>query len=236
VVYVQKILDRPVNMKTCVVMPAYNESRAIGGLIKDLREQNLDIIVVDDGSSDNTASLAKLSGAVVLENPHNIGKGASLNKGFDYALLQGFDAVVTMDGDGQHLPEEVTHFIAVAEQSNAGILIGNRMNQVKNMPFIRIQTNKFMSWIISQLCKQKIPDTQCGFRLIRSEVLKKISLKTYKYEAESEILIQAARLGFAIESVPVKTVYRGEISSIHPVWDTLRFIRFILRELWITHH
>ncbi|MFA5118170.1 MAG: glycosyltransferase family 2 protein [Candidatus Omnitrophota bacterium] len=223
-------------MRSCVIMPAYNESRAIEGLIKCLREQNLATIVIDDGSSDNTASLAKLSGAVVLENPQNIGKGASLTKGFDYALSQGFDAVVTMDGDGQHLPEEAAHFITVAERSNAGILIGNRMNQVQNMPFIRVQTNKFMSWIISRLCRQMIPDTQCGFRLIRSEVLKKISLRTYKYEAESEILIQAARLGFSIESVPVKTIYRDEKSSIHPVWDTIRFIRFILRELWITRH
>ncbi|MFA6217106.1 MAG: glycosyltransferase family 2 protein [Candidatus Omnitrophota bacterium] len=223
-------------MKTCVIMPAYNESRAVEGLVKSILGQNLEIILIDDGSSDNTASLARNSGAIVLLNPQNIGKGASLNKGFDFALSREFDAVVTMDADGQHLPEEVTHFIALAEQSNAGILIGNRMNQLRTMPFIRIQTNKLMSWIISQLCKQKIPDSQCGFRLIRKEVLSKINLKTYKYEAESEILIQAARLGFTIKSIPVKTVYQGEKSNIHPVWDTIRFIRFIIKELWITRH
>jgi hypothetical protein len=91
-----------------------------------------------------------------------------------------------------------------------------------------------MSWIVSRIAKQKIPDTQCGFRLIKSEVLKKINLETSKYEIESEILIKASRLGFKIESVPIKTVYGEERSRINPVLDTLRFIRYIIKELWTT--
>ena len=91
-----------------------------------------------------------------------------------------------------------------------------------------------MSWILSCLTKQKIPDTQCGFRLIKTEVLKRIELVTSKYETESEILIKGSRLGFKIESVPIKTVYSDEKSQINPLIDTLRFIRLIIRELWIT--
>ncbi len=104
----------------------------------------------------------------------------------------------------------------------------------KDMPLLRVFTNKFMSWFISSLAGQRIPDTQCGFRLIKKDVLNKINLRTRKYETESEIIIKAARLGFKVESVPIKTVYKGEKSQINPIIDTLRFIKFISTELWIT--
>ncbi len=221
-------------MKACVVIPTYNEARAIANLVRKIKQQELEVVVIDDGSYDNTFRIAEDSGAVVLHNLNNEGKGASLIKGFSYALDKDFDAVITMDGDGQHLPEEIPYFVRLAQYSDSGIVIGNRMLKRKDMPLIRILTNKLMSWFISSLAKQKIPDTQCGFRLIKKEVLKKIDLRTRKYETESEIIIQAARLGFKIESVPIKTIYEGEKSQINPVIDTLRFIKFIVRELWIT--
>ena len=221
-------------MRTCVIIPTFNESKVIGNLIMGIRQQNLDVVIVDDGSVDNTAQISRDNGAVVLKNPRNEGKGASLIKGFDYALRNDFYAVITMDGDGQHAPEDIPYFMRLAKYSNSGIFIGNRMLKTKNMPRTRVLTNKFMSWIVSRIAKQKIPDTQCGFRLIKSEVLKKINLETSKYEIESEILIKASRLGFKIESVPIKTVYGEERSRINPVLDTLRFIRYIIKELWTT--
>jgi len=139
-----------------------------------------------------------------------------------------------MDGDGQHLPEEIPYFTRLAKYSNSSILIGNRMLKRKDMPLLRVFTNRFMSWFISSLAGQKIPDTQCGFRLIKKDVLNKINLRTRKYETESEIIIKAARLGFKVESVPIKTIYKGEKSQINPIIDTLRFIRFIATELWNT--
>jgi hypothetical protein len=93
-----------------------------------------------------------------------------------------------------------------------------------------------MSWLLSCIAKQKIPDTQCGFRLIKQEVLKRVPLVTSKYETESEILIRSSRLGFKIESVPIKTIYLGEKSRINPFIDTLRFFRFLIRELWTTRY
>jgi len=221
-------------MKICIVIPTYNEAQAIGNLIRKIQQQELEVVVIDDGSQDNTSKIAKDNGAIVLRNEDNQGKGASLVRGFQYALESGSDAVITMDGDGQHLPSEIPYFIRLAEYSNSGILIGNRMSGRKNMPSLRVITNKLMSGLISFVAGQRIPDTQCGFRLIKRGVLEKINLKTSKYETESEIIIKAARLGFKIESVPIKTVYSGEKSQINPFIDTLRFIKFIVREIWIT--
>jgi len=223
-------------MKTCVIIPTFNEVREISRLVKEIRLQGLDVLVIDDGSIDNTSQIAKDSGAIVLRNEVNEGKGASLMKGFNYALANGFDAVITMDGDGQHLPEDIPYFMRLAKYSDNNIFIGNRMQRTKTMPLTRILTNKFMSWILSCMAKQNIPDTQCGFRLIKREALKGVKLTTTKYETESEILIECSRLGFKIESVPIKTVYSYERSRINPFIDTLRFFRFVIRKLWTTRH
>ncbi|MFA5063220.1 MAG: glycosyltransferase family 2 protein [Candidatus Omnitrophota bacterium] len=216
-------------MKICVIIPTYNESKEIARLIKEIKEKNPDVLVVDDGSADSTAELAQAAGATVLRNSVNQGKGACLKKGFRYVIENGFDAALVMDGDGQHLPEDLPGFINLAVTSEAGIVVGNRMSYTKNMPFIRIITNRFMSWMISLLCKQKIPDTQCGYRLIKRRALEKIELKTSNFEIETEILLNASRAGFKIASVPIKTVYRGEKSQINPIVDTFRFIKFIIK-------
>lgn len=221
-------------MNTCVIIPAYNEAANIAGIVKATRAQNLDVVVIDDGSTDNTSELAANAGALVLRNPVNLGKGASLIKGFDYALSRSYDNVITMDGDGQHLPQDLPFFIRLATYSKNGMFIGNRMLRAKNMPLVRLLTNKTMSWLISFLAGQKIPDTQCGFRLIKKEVLENVKLVTVKYETESEIIIRASRLGYVIESVPIKSIYSGEKSKINPFVDTCRFIKLIARELWTT--
>ncbi|MCK9602877.1 MAG: glycosyltransferase family 2 protein [Candidatus Omnitrophica bacterium] len=223
-------------MNICVLIPTFNEGEAIAGLIKKVSAQNLEVIVVDDGSKDNTSEIARRNNATVLQNQSNQGKGASLIKGFAFVLNKGFDAVITMDGDGQHAPEDLPNFISAAQHSDGGIFIGNRMAKTKTMPPVRYFTNKFMSWLISKVAKQNIPDTQCGFRLIRKEVLEKLNLKTSKYETESEILIEASRSGFKIESVPIKTLYLNEKSHINPFVDTLRFLKFISKELWTTRN
>ena len=220
-------------MKTCVIIPTYNEAKSITNLISQIRSQNLEVIVVDDGSSDDTAKIARQCGAITIQNQNNEGKGTSLIKGFDYALKNDFDAVITMDGDGQHLPEDIPYFMRLAKYSDSDILIGNRMHKTRNMPWVRFVTNRLMSRFISCLAKQRIFDTQCGFRLIKKDVLKKVRLITSKYETESEILIQAARLGYKINSLAVKTVYTGTKSQINPLRDTFRFISYILGTMFV---
>ncbi len=216
-------------MKTGVIIPTYNEAKQIYRLVNEIKGQGLDVLVVDDGSRDGTAQIAASAGAVVLRNETNEGKGACLRKGFKYCLERNFDAVITMDGDGQHLPEDLPRFISGAVDPGAGIFAGNRMLEIKGMPLLRVITNKFMSWLVSGLSRQDIPDSQCGFRLIRRSVLEKIELKTSKFETETEILLKASRAGFKIASVPVRTVYRGETSKINPFRDTLRFLKFIVK-------
>jgi glycosyltransferase involved in cell wall biosynthesis len=159
-----------------------------------------------------------------------MGKGASLIKGYAFAVSQGFDAVISMDGDGQHSPDDLLAFIRKAQNSQSALIVGNRMGTIKGMPVLRMITNFLMSKFISLIVKQRIPDTQCGFRLVKRELLTRIDLSTSKYETESEVLVKAAHLGFKIESIPVKTIYSGQKSQINPLVDTLRFLRFMIME------
>lgn len=217
-------------MDICVIIPTYNEAKTIADIIKQVKLQGFDVIVVDDGSTDGTFQIAGNNNAVVLRNEKNEGKGASLVKGFNYAVAHNYGAAITIDGDGQHDTVDIPHFIKAAETSDSGILIGNRMHKPKDMPTARFLANKFMSWIISHVVKQNIPDSQCGFRFIKKEVLEKIRFETNNYDAESELLLKAARLGFKIGAVPIDTIYRGEKSRINPFVDALRFIRLMFRE------
>jgi len=221
-------------MNVCVIVPAYNEARDIAGVVKSIKELGLSVLVVDDGSVDHTAEIARNSGADILRNEINRGKGASLIAGFHYVLSGDFDAVITMDADGQHSPQDLPYFLQFAQEKNADIIIGNRMTKVKSMPLLRLATNKFMSWLISKIAKQKIPDTQCGFRFIKCSALRKMDLKTTKYEIESEVLIKASRLGLRIDSIPIRTIYQGEKSRINPIFDTVRFFKFIIKEILTT--
>jgi len=216
-------------MKICVLIPSYNEAKTIGSLVKNLKGKGLDTIVVDDGSFDRTAEVAQQAGAYVLRQEQNKGKGASLKQGFDYILTQDYQAVITMDGDGQHSPEDIYKFIEQANNPDLDIVAGNRMSQSKNMPPVRWITNKLMSFLISKICRHTIRDSQCGFRLIKTRVLKKINLSSSNYEIESELAIKASRKGCTIKSVPIQTIYAKQVSQINPIIDTLRFFRFILK-------
>jgi glycosyltransferase involved in cell wall biosynthesis len=217
-------------MRTCLIIPALNESQEIANLIQQARRFVPDILVIDDGSTDQTAQIAKSSGAEVLRNERNQGKGACLVKGYAYALAKGFDAVISMDGDGQHSPLDLPAFLKAAEEQGNALIIGNRMFNLKNMPFLRVITNRFMSSLLSLVTKQEIPDTQCGFRLVKRELLEKVNLVTSKFEMESEILIKASRRGFKIRSVPIKTIYGNQKSQINPFVDTFRFVRLLARD------
>jgi hypothetical protein len=136
--------------------------------------------------------------------------------------------VVILDGDGQHLPEEIARFIASAA-TGAHLFVGTRMSDVRTMPLVRRIVNRYMSRRISRVCGQDIPDTQCGFRMLDAAVIPLVLEGTDRFEYETEMLIVVSRKGFRIESVPVSTVYGDEVSSIHPVRDTLRFLKLMRR-------
>jgi glycosyltransferase involved in cell wall biosynthesis len=216
-------------IKTCVLIPSYNEAKTIGGIIREIKRMGLFVYVVDDGSTDRTASIAEAEGAVVLKHDKNKGKGVSLRDGFCYILKNDFDTCLTMDGDGQHEVGDIDSFFKKLDETGADIIIGNRMFDTSTMPLERNITNRIMSFMISKICGYKIPDTQCGFKLIRRKVLEDLKLESSNYDIESEIPLKAVRRGFRIEDVPIKTIYNGERSKINPVIDTIRFILFLIR-------
>ncbi|MBU2101920.1 MAG: glycosyltransferase family 2 protein [Candidatus Omnitrophota bacterium] len=215
-------------MNIWVLIPAYNEAAALARLLQELAEKKLSVVVVDDGSVDATYQIAIRYATVVLRNDVNRGKGLSLKRGIVYLLeRKDFDYLVTMDADGQHAPRDLDAFFSRAA-AGENFVVGNRMNNHGSMPGIRVITNKCMSWFLSRLAGQKIPDTQCGFRLISRTILEAIKITTSKFEVESEILVKAARKGYAISSVSIESIYfKGQRSKIRPIVDTLRFLRFI---------
>jgi glycosyltransferase involved in cell wall biosynthesis len=216
-------------MRNCVLIPSYNEARTIGAITKELRDRGLTVYVVDDGSTDQTAAIAAGQGALVIAHDKNKGKGASLIEGFGCILKENFDAVLIMDGDGQHAMTDVDSFFKKMAETGADIVIGNRMLDTASMPAARRITNRVMSRVISKMCGQVIPDTQCGFKLIKRSVLESIKFEFSNFEIESEILLKSAKRGFKIESIPVKTVYLDETSKIKPIFDTIRFLSFLIK-------
>ena len=216
-------------MRVCILIPAYNGSRTIGELVQNLFRYVGAVIVVDDGSYDDTYLKAKDAGAVVLKHNKNRGKGAALRTGFEYAAGEGYEAVITIDADGQHDWRDVPLFINEAENGNADIILGTRMGNCEGMPFIRLLTNVVTSRIVSFLSRQKITDSQMGYRLIRREVLENVNLITSNYDMESEILLKAARKGFRITEIPVRTIYGSQSSKINRLVDTFRFVKLIFK-------
>ena len=213
----------------CVIVPAYLEERRIAGVVRRIQQVAKSVVVIDDGSTDQTAREATAAGAIVLRHERNQGKGAALQTGFTYAQAQHFECLVTMDADGQHAPEDIPRFLETYARTGIPVLVGNRMDNPATMPIIRRWTNRFMSWYLSRAMRQFVPDTQCGFRLYRCDVLPTTAPASTGYAAESEILLQLAAGGVRMGSVPITVIYQDEISKIHPVRDTLRFFRMIRR-------
>lgn len=214
--------------EVAALVPAFNEQESIGEVVSRLLAQVQTVLVVDDGSEDQTAKRARRAGAEVLAHTANRGKGAALKSGFTELFDRGFQYVIMLDGDGQHLPEELPRFIAEAERSGAQIVVGNRMSDLREMPLIRRWVNRGMSWMISRVCGQRIPDSQCGFRLVRRQIGLFCSGNAFDYE--SEMLIAAAKAGAHISSVPISTIYRNEVSKIRPFTDTIKFLALLARQ------
>jgi len=218
-------------MKVKVIIPVYNESSTIGTLVKRIKSIGYKVLVIDDGSKDFSGKIASEAGATVIYNEKNEGQGASIKKGFEYISKENYDAVVIMDGDGQHDPDDIPRFIRYAEKTKANIIIGNRMDNCFDMPIERYVINRIMSTIISLICRQKIPDSQCGFKLIRRDLINKLKLKTRRFDTASEILIKSAKLGFKIHSLPIAANYNSVKSSIKIFPDTLRFVTLLLKTI-----
>jgi glycosyltransferase involved in cell wall biosynthesis len=215
-----------------VLIPAFNAECSIAELISRLRNTvgDVQIVVVNDGSTDKTHEVAASLGAVVLRHEKNRGKGAALQTGFDYLNKQtGLEIIVTIDADLQHQPEDVPKFLLVQQKTNADIVIGWRERIGTQMPLHRRLSNTITSALVGIRTGVKIKDSQCGFRLIRRSVIERVRLDAAGYEAETEFLMKAARRGFTIEFVPVQTIYGAEKSHMTHWATTVNFIKVISR-------
>jgi glycosyltransferase involved in cell wall biosynthesis len=216
--------------KIAAVIPAYCEEKHVGEVVLRTRAQLDHVLVVDDGSTDQTALHAREAGAEVIVHPKNRGKGETIKTGLRYWFDRGFDFVIILDADGQHRPEEIDRFVAAtAPPTQSKFLVGNRMNDVSRMPLVRRIVNRYMSEKISRVCGQHIPDTQCGFRMLHRELIPDMLGGAERFDYETEMLIFASRKGYRVDSVPISTVYSDEVSSIHPIRDTLRFFQLMRR-------
>ena len=209
-------------MKTGILIPAYNEATRIGNLVQTISDMGFSTTVVDDGSQDRTAAEAKTTGANVICHKKNLGKGASLKTGLEYMLKAGYDAVLIMDGDGQHSPNDIQKFIDAANNHEDIMVVGNRMDDTRNMPLDRKFTNRFMSFIVSLICGQKIPESQCGFRLLKRSLLKNISIEisvlSPPWQVESYNDIKIGTHGIILKKDGHSAVFLPQVAS-EQGWD-----------------
>jgi glycosyltransferase involved in cell wall biosynthesis len=223
-------------MKIVAVIPAYNEAATIREVATRALVQLREVIVVDDGSSDGTSAQLQDLGVTVISNPVNLGKGASLWRGFALALAEGADAVITLDGDAQHRPEDIPRLIAAAEAQPGRIIIGARLWEKEKVPALRYFGNRFANFWVAWAAGFPVADSQSGFRLYPASLLKSIDLfhgPGARFAFESEILIEAGRAGVRTSAVPIAAIYPPNARASHyrSAVDTARIVRMIAWKL-----
>jgi glycosyltransferase involved in cell wall biosynthesis len=211
------------------VIPAYNEASRIAPVVRELVEQGLPVLVVDDGSGDDTAAVAREAGAEVLRRA-NGGKGTAIIAGCRRAVELGYRRVLLLDGDGQHDPAEAPRLIAAARRG-ADLVIGMRMLDLRRQPVHRRCFNRLSSLLVTMAAGQRIRDSQSGYRMCDPRLLLSLPLAGHKYDLETEMCILAARAGRKVVEVPIRVIYNDKISGVHPVYDTLRFFRAVAMSL-----
>jgi glycosyltransferase involved in cell wall biosynthesis len=208
------------------LIPGYNEGPRIAEVVRGA-SAHLPVVVVDDGSSDDTAAQARAAGATVIEQRPNQGKGAALRAGFRRALADGADAVLTLDADGQHDPAEIPTFLSAwAAEPRPDLVIGRR--NFRAMPPIRRLSNVLGGWAISWAIGRPIPDNQSGYRLVSRRIMEAtLASDEHGFEFEVEMITSCIRLGGTIAWVPIRTIYAGEPSHIRPLAHLRSFIRIV---------
>jgi glycosyltransferase involved in cell wall biosynthesis len=210
------------------IVPAHDEGPRIEAVVRGA-SAHLPVLVVDDGSSDDTAARAEAAGARVLRQRPNQGKGAALRAGFRLALDEGLDAVVTLDGDGQHDPAELPAFVEAFSAASAPrpeLVVGQR--DFRRMPPVRRLSNLLGGAAFSWAVGRQVPDNQSGYRLLGRRLMDRtLSSQERGFEFEVEMLTLAIRDGMPIAWVPIRTIYAGEPSHIRPVAHLRQFIRIV---------
>jgi glycosyltransferase involved in cell wall biosynthesis len=220
-----------VSERVLLLIPAFNAAKSVGDVVRASKELVPDVIVVNDGSRDDTAAVARAAGAEVVDHPQNRGKGAALKTGFAYALQHGYDVVVTLDADGQHLPREIPKFLRAREETKADLIIGGRSHLFGQMVPRRRLANRISAWSIAKASKTGITDSQSGFRLYSANLLRNVRLRTDGFDLESEVIVRAGVGGFKVITTPIDLGFVDGISTSHykPLKDTLRIAWTVTR-------
>ena len=217
-----------------IVIPAYEAADTLKKVLSDwfrFGAKTEQIWVVDDGSSDATGDAARGMGVGVLNHKKNRGKGAAHKTGFKAALAAGYPWIMTIDADTQHDVVEASRFLAL-NPAEFDMAIGTRRHNMKGMPFDRWFVNRLTSMVLSIFGgRRQVTDSQCGYRLISAEVLRKVPLRTNHFDTESELVARALRTGYRIAEVPITTLYTSPRSHINKFLDTVRFIALCLFRL-----
>ncbi len=218
-----------------VVIPAYNEAATIRDLVQRALAQCPRVIVVDDGSSDRTAEVLADLPVQLLRNERNQGKAASLWRGAQAALAHRVERIVTLDGDGQHAPEDIPRLVGVAGAHPGCIVIGARLADRSVIPKLRYFANRVAIFWLSWACGQRLEDSQSGFRVYPAALFRQLSIphdRVHGFVFESEILIEAARLGHRCVMAPIAAVYRPDARpSYFRQMDTVRITRMVAWKL-----
>ena len=205
------------------LIPAFEEGPRIQAVVA-ATARYLPVVVVDDGSSDDTATVAGSAGATVLRQVPNAGKGAALRAGFRHALDVGAEAVVTLDADGQHDPAEIPAFLAAFAAARPELIIGRR--DFGGMPPVRRLSNTLGGWALSAAVGRSVPDNQSGYRLIGRTLMRRLlDSEESGFEFEVEMIARCIALGLPIAWVPIRTIYAGEPSHIRPWRHFTEFVR-----------
>lgn len=209
------------------LIPAFNESVHIERVVQ-ASKKHLPVLVVDDGSKDNTVAKAEKSGAIVIRQVPNQGKGAALLKGFQYVVDNGYDALVMLDADGQHNPEEIPALVRPFLEDQADLVIGLR--DFSKMPLLRRCTNTIGRIMFSWALNTYVPDNQSGYRLLSSRLVKEmLPSKERGFEFEVEMIAVCAKKGWKLSWVPIQTIYADERSHIKPLRHGYNYFRIVLK-------
>jgi len=221
-------------MRVMALIPALDAAATVGPVVRGVLEHIPDVVVVDDGSSDDTSGAAREAGARVVRHDTNLGKGAALVTGFRLAIEGGFDAVLTLDADGQHDPEYIPELMKTAEAGPA-VTLGCRVMDLERFPKARYYTNRIGVVCISWRAKARIDDSQTGYRVYRTDFLKGVEVTSGRFATETELLIKAGRRGLGIACVPIEPLYPEDAvggSHFRPVADTYRICMLFLRSFF----
>lgn len=214
--------------QTVAVIPVHNEAATIGAIVA-VAMTYLPVIVVDDASHDGSGHYAAAAGATVLTLPCQHGKGAALRRGFTEALQRGAEAVVTLDGDGQHDPQDIPRLLAASQRWPDSIIIGSRLTAAPQMPRHRLHAIRVASFWISWMSEGNITDTQSGFRLYPARVLHSLRLKHGGFVLESELLLKASQAGWIVREIPIHAVYPAGLKSHYrPFQDGVAMALYLL--------